>query len=293
MNRHLLIGLEGLRLSARERRWLQEKPPRGVILFGRNIQDAVQVRALLAEVREAAGQALWAAIDEEGGRVNRLLWPPFSTRRPAASYGRMYAHAPEEARQHVYDDAFKVGRALRDLGFTHNCAPVLDVFHADGHGVIGDRAFGGDVEVVCQLALECMNGLAEAGVEAVGKHFPGHGRANADSHHAMPYVDAGREELLREAQPFRHLTMAGLQHIMTAHVVYPEVDQRIVTFSSTWLMDILRQELEFSGQIWSDDLSMKGTGQGISLAVESALAAGCDVLLVCEPADVAAVYASL
>jgi len=293
VNRHLLIGLEGLRLSARERRWLQEKPPRGVILFGRNIQDAVQVRALLAEVREAAGQALWAAIDEEGGRVNRLLWPPFSTRRPAASYGRMYAHAPEEARQHVYDDAFKVGRALRDLGFTHNCAPVLDVFHADGHGVIGDRAFGGDVDVVCQLALECMNGLAEAGVEAVGKHFPGHGRANADSHLAVPIVDAGREALLREAQPFRHLAAAGLQHIMTAHVVYSDVDQRIATFSSAWLMDVLRQELEFSGQIWSDDLSMKGTGQEVSQSAENALAAGCDVLLVCEPADVAAVYASL
>jgi len=199
INRNLLIGLEGLVLNAWEARMLRELPPLGVILFARNIESPVQVKALLHSVRQCTGEASWAAIDEEGGRVHRMPWAPFHPRRPACEYGRMQdRHAAIQA---VYDDNLRVGRALHELGFTHNCAPVLDLFHPEGHGIIGERAYGSDIETVATLAGACLNGLREAGIEGVGKHFPGHGRANADSHVAVPNVDAPLDTLLTRRRP--------------------------------------------------------------------------------------------
>jgi len=184
---HFIIGLRGKMLANEERQWLKEAPPLGVILFTRNIENPEQVKSLLDDVRACTGEATWAAIDEEGGRVNRIPWPPFSERRSAAEYGQRMQHNPELAKQAVYADSLSAGRALKSLGFTHNCAPVLDVFHPDGHGIIGERSYAGDVNTVGELGKLCMQGLSDAGIEAVGKHFPGHGRANADSHIAAPF----------------------------------------------------------------------------------------------------------
>ena len=293
MNRHLIIGLEGLALSERERRWLREMPPLGVILFARNIESPAQVEALLAEVRACTGRQTWAAIDEEGGRVNRLPWAPFSTRRHAAEFGMLFERDAEAARQAVYDDSLEVGLALSRLGFTHNCAPVLDVFAAGGHAIIGDRAYSGSVEIVAALGAACMRGLHDAGIEAVGKHFPGHGRADADSHLSVPHVHADLAVLLAEAEPFLLLGAQGLAHVMTAHVIYEAVDAQVATLSPFWLHDVLRQRFGFTGRIWSDDLCMKGVGDDVPAASEAAMAAGCDVLLVCHPDGVRAVYRQL
>jgi len=293
MNRHLLIGLEGLVLSEQERQWLRDFPPLGVILFARNLESPAQVEALLAEVRICTGQQTWAAIDEEGGRVNRLPWAPFNTRRHAAEFGTLFERDAEAARREVYDDSLKVGLALSRLGFTHNCAPVLDVFHAAGHTIIGDRAYSGSVGIVAELGAACMRGLHDAGIEAVGKHFPGHGRADADSHLSVPHVHADLAVLLAEAEPFLLLGAQRLAHIMTAHVIYGAVDQRVATLSPFWLRDVLRQRFGFTGRIWSDDLCMKGVGDDVPVAAEAALTAGCDVLLVCHPDGVRAVYRQL
>jgi len=293
MNRHLMVGLSGTTLTDDERDWLKRLPPLGVILFARNIESPEQVRALLDAARQAAGCDLWAAIDEEGGRVNRMPWPPFAGRHPAAYFGEMLERDPATAWQAVYQDNLAVGEALAKLGFTHNCAPVLDLFHPDGHGIIGARAYSSDVFTVARLGDACRQGLHDGGIAAVGKHFPGHGRANADSHVAVPQLDAPLDILLREAQSFARLIEAGLQHIMTAHVVYSGADNRVATFSPFWLADVLRSRFAFSGRIWSDDLSMKGAGGDVSTAAMSAREAGCDVLLVCEPADVREVYESL
>ncbi|HXH72419.1 MAG TPA: beta-N-acetylhexosaminidase [Mariprofundaceae bacterium] len=293
MHRSLIIGLRGRQLEAEERHWLCERPPLGIILFARNIHSAGQVQALLAEVREATGQATWAAIDEEGGRVNRLPWEPFSGRRHAAEYGEMFRADPGAARQAVFDDNRRVGEALAGLGFTHNCAPDLDVFHPDGHGIIGRRAYSGDAAVVAELGAACLRGLAAAGIEAVGKHFPGHGRANADSHVAIPEADAPLATLLAEAEPFRRLIDAELAHIMTAHVIYPQVERQVATLSPFWLNDVLRRRFGFAGRIWSDDLCMKGVGTSVSGAARQALAAGCDTLLVCEPDGAAEIYGAM
>ncbi|HKJ82711.1 MAG TPA: beta-N-acetylhexosaminidase [Mariprofundaceae bacterium] len=283
MHKKMVIGLHGTTLTPGERHWLTKHRPLGVILFARNIDTPKQVETLLQEVRQCAGDETWAAIDEEGGRVHRIPWAPFSDRTPAAAYGEIYVQNPDAARQAVHDDALQAGRALRDLGFTHNCAPVLDLFHPQGNAIIGNRAYGADVDIVTKLGEACMRGLQDAGIQAIGKHFPGHGRADADSHLAVPEVDAPLELLLQEAAPFRALARSGLQHIMTAHVIYPSADERIATLSPYWIRTILRHEMGFEGTVWSDDLCMKGAGNNPGQAAIDAQAAGCDVLLVCDP----------
>jgi len=292
MNRKIMIGLAGLQLTDRERDWLHINPPLGVILFARNIQSPEQVKALLNEVRVIAGNGIWAAIDEEGGRVNRLPWFPFIHRKHAAEYGEMFIHDAQNAEKEVFDDAYQVGLALKELGFTHNCAPVLDLYCEQGNAIIGKRAYSHEPHIVGALGIASMQGLQKAGIQAVGKHFPGHGRANADSHVAVPTVDAGLETLLVEAAAFEHLIVENLNHIMTAHVVYTDVENCVSTFSKFWLQNVLRDKFSFAGKIWSDDLSMKGAGNDISVALNKAAEAGCDVLLVCDPVDVAEVYAS-
>jgi len=293
MNNMLIIGLQGLRLNEQEKQWLTEKPPLGVILFSRNIESPEQVKALLKEVRTYTGQHTWAAIDEEGGRVNRLPWSPFNQRQHAAAYGIMYERNAGTAIQAVYQDSLCIGEALKALGFTHNCAPVLDLFHKDGHDIIGQRSFGENSEQVTALATACMRGLHDAGIEAVAKHFPGHGRANADSHVAVPEVDAPLMTILNEAAPYAKLIPEGLKHVMTAHVIYTDTVKEVATLSPFWVRHVLRERINYFGRIWTDDLCMKGVGEDIALAAQTALKAGCDVLLVCEPDGVRDIYASI
>jgi len=287
------MGLKEATLSAQERRWLHKKPPLGIILFARNIESPEQVGALLDAVRQCTGEATWAAIDEEGGSVNRIPWPPFSRRRNAAEYGRQARADPEAARRAVYGDSLSVGHALKKLGFTHNCAPVVDIFHPQGHGIIGERAYANDPGIVSRLGMACMQGLMDAGIAAVGKHFPGHGRANADSHVAVPEVKAPLDALLAEARPFGQLIERGIKHIMTAHVIYRQTGPQVATFSPFWLKDVLRQQFGFSGHIWSDDLCMRGVGADVRHAATTALVAGCDVLLICQPEGVAGICEAL
>jgi len=293
MNQHFVIGLHGTTLSNAEKQLLRQHPPLGVILFARNCENAQQVKALLDAVRQSTGEATWAAIDEEGGRVNRMDWLPFSGRLHAGDYVSKHEQDLNAAADAIYRDNLATGKALAELGFTHNCAPVLDIFHPDGHGIIGARAYGADVETVACLAAACLRGLHDAGIEAVGKHFPGHGRANADSHLALPQVDVPLATILNEAEPFRRLIEQGLRHVMSAHVVYTDADSKAATFSAFWLQKILRERFDFQGKIWSDDLCMQGAGGDVCKAVNAALAAGCDVLPVCEPDAVRYLYSTL
>ena len=286
----LVIGLEGTVLTDDEKRWLSDNPPAGVILFARNIESPEQVKALLESVREIGGEDMAAAIDEEGGRVNRLPWPPFNNRTQADEYGKLYQSDPETAVSDVYDDAYETGVALKQLGFTHNCAPDLDLFHPDGHAIIGNRAYGSDTHTVASLGVACVHGLQEAGIEAIGKHFPGHGRANADSHVAVPVVDAAVDTIVNEAECFELAFSQNLNHVMTAHVIYSKADEKVATLSHYWINDVLRDRMGFAGTIWSDDLCMKGVGNNVHEAVEAALEAGCDILLLCEPEGVRELY---
>ncbi|QFT85304.1 Beta-hexosaminidase [Halomonas sp. THAF12] len=276
----VMLDLEGTQLRDEERELLMRPAVGGVILFGRNVEDAAQVRALCRSIRQVRPELL-LAIDQEGGRVQRLR--EGVTRLPAMGrLGREHRAAPEVARRLCQDTGWLLGMEMAACGLDLSFAPVLDV--DDGQStVIGDRSFGADPEVVTQLAGAFVDGLHEAGMASVGKHFPGHGGVAADSHHELP-VDARPFEALRERDlvPFASLS-SRLGGIMPAHVVYSAFDHRPAGFSPAWL-GMLRESLGFKGTIFSDDLSMAGATSVGAPAERARLAleAGCDMLLVCN-----------
>lgn len=293
MHRSLVVGITGLTLSEQEQRWFSEHPPRGIILFARNVESPEQVQRLIAECKACCGEDIWVAVDEEGGRVYRMPWAPFHARKHATEYGALFQTNKPEAIAQVLADAEKVGAALRALGFTHDCAPVLDVFHATGDAIIGPRSYGSDVHTIAVLGTAYLQGLRAQGIAAIGKHFPGHGRADADSHLSLPRVNADADTVLAEAETFHRLFHQELQHVMTAHVIYPAVDAEMATFSKVWLHEVLREKMGFTGLVWSDDLCMKAVGDDVLAAAHRAKAAGCDILLVCQPEGVEQVYRQL
>ena len=220
----VIYGCAGTELSDEERAFFRDAQPWGFILFARNVRDPGQVRALAAEMRETVGDAdAPVLVDQEGGRVARLKPPHWKARPPAQAFGDLYRRSPEQAREAAYLNARAMARELADIGITVDCVPVLDVPIENSNAVIGDRAFAGDPRVVTDLGRAVISAMLDGGVLPVIKHMPGHGRGNADSHHALPRVSASVEEL-RETDflPFRALNDCPLG--MTAHVVYEALD---------------------------------------------------------------------
>jgi beta-N-acetylhexosaminidase len=281
--RALIVGCAGPRLSAAERAFLASARPWGLILFKRNIESPAQVSALVREFRETAGfQEAPVLIDQEGGRVQRLgppLWLDFP---PAAAFGAVYARHPARAAAAATLGARLIAAELGRLGITVDCLPVADLRFPDGHGIIGDRAYGADIDTVVVLARAAAEGLIAGGVLPVVKHIPGHGRANADSHEALPVVTASLQELkASDFEPFRRLR--DLPIAMTAHVVYTAIDpERAATISRKVVQDIIRDKIGFRGLLLTDDISMKALTGVLRERAEMALAAGCDVVLHCN-----------
>jgi beta-N-acetylhexosaminidase len=279
----LVVGLSGAALSDAERRLLAANLRGGVVLFKRNVLGGVEATAELTRaVAAAAGDDLppLVAVDQEGGRVARigspaLVLPPM--RRVGDRDDPALAARLAEAQ----------ARELAALGFTMSFAPVLDIHTRDANPVIGDRAFGTTAERVAKIAGAWADGLAKGGVLSCGKHFPGHGDTTVDSHHALPHVDRSAEDLRRvEIAPFRALARR-LPALMTAHVVYPALDDGPATLSHAICTDLLRRELGFEGVLFSDDLEMKAIALPAAEAAVRAIAAGCDTLLVCSRGDLA------
>ena len=278
----VMLDIMGLRPVAAERALISHPLVGGLILFSRNFESPVQLGALTAELHDLKPELI-IAVDHEGGRVQRFR-SGFTELPPMAALGHAFdanrAHALRQARAVGFVLAWELRRHGVDLSF----APVLDVDHKRS-AVIGDRAFHSDPEAVALLAAALRTGLREAGFAAVGKHFPGHGFVEADSHHDLP-VDPRSLETLEQCDmvPFRHLIAEGLEGIMPAHILYPAIDGQPAGFSSFWLQRVLRGSLNFDGVIFSDDLSMKGAlGAGTpAQRGHAALAAGCDMVLLCN-----------
>ncbi|MCC7183728.1 MAG: beta-N-acetylhexosaminidase [Rhodocyclaceae bacterium] len=277
-----MIDIDGPELTAIERDRLRHPLVGGVILFRRNYIEPEQLRHLCGEIHALREPPLLIAVDHEGGRVQRFR-EGFTALPPMRALGRLSERAADEALTLTHS----VGRLLAgellacgvDLSFT----PVLDLDYGLSE-VIGDRSFHADPAVVATLAGALIDGLAASGMAAVGKHFPGHGGVAADSHTDVPVDERACALIMaRDVEPFRRLA-PRLAGIMPAHVIYPQADPAPAGFSRYWLQQVLRGALEFRGVIFSDDLSMAGAGVvgDIFARADAAVAAGCDMVLVCN-----------
>jgi beta-N-acetylhexosaminidase len=279
----LMVGLPGPSLDRASRSFLKSRGIGGVILFRRNIVDIGTLVTLTSELHAIAPERpILVAIDHEGGRVSRL-GEPFTRFPPAGVLGK--GGSPHLA----YRQGVAMGEELRSVGIDIDFAPVLDVASNPHNPVIGDRSFGAHPRTVSRLGVSIVHGLQRTGVIACGKHFPGHGDTDLDSHFALPVVRRRFEELERtELFPFRRAIQSGLVALMTAHVVYTALDPgRPATLSRPILSELLRERLHFRGVVFSDDLEMKSIsdryapGEAAVLSVE----AGVDWLLFCENLD--------
>lgn len=279
----LVGGFVGETLPAWYERALRQRRRGGAILFRRNVLELASTAALCEQVRDAAGDLPpFLGVDQEGGRVTRLP-APFLTLPAARKLGATGDVAL------VRRAAAAVGVELAALGFNLDFAPILDVDSNPSNPIIGDRAFGADPDSVARFGLAFVDGLQGAGVLACGKHFPGHGDTNVDSHLGLPVIEHGRARLdAVELAPFRAAAKADLATMMTAHVLCPALDPDVpATLSRRVCTDLLRGELGFRGVLFSDDLEMKAVAARYSVeeAAVQSIRAGCDALLVCSRED--------
>lgn len=291
----LMVDLVGVTISEKEKEILQHPLVGGVILFSRNYESPEQITALTAEIHALRQPHLIIAVDHEGGRVQRFR-EGFSRLPPVGKLGQHFMQQPQQALKQAEITGWLMAVELRAVGVDFSFAPVLDLDYGISE-VIGDRAFHRDPQAVSKLASAYIRGMKQASMAAVGKHFPGHGAVEVDSHLGLP-VDSRYLEDMWQADmlPFRQLCSHTLAGIMPAHIVYEKCDSLPAGFSSYWIQEILRKRMGFQGAVISDDLSMAGAAiMGDSTArAKAALTAGCDLVLLCNnPAEVESVLDNL
>jgi len=254
-----------------------------VILFARNYENPEQLAKLTADIERQREPALPVCVDHEGGRVQRFR-DGFTPIPPMRTLGKLWDRDRDAAKEAASSVGYIIAAELGAHGVDFSFAPVLDLDYG-GSSVIGDRALHFDPTAVGALGACLVKGLAQGGVAAVGKHFPGHGYAEADSHVAVPRDERTFKEIARkDMAPYKPVIEAGLAAVMPAHVIYPAVDPQPAGYSAHWLQEVLRKQLGFQGLVFSDDLSMEGAALagGPPQRARAALAAGCDMVLLCN-----------
>lgn len=279
----VMLDIAGTALDESDRKSLSHPQVGGVILFSRNYQDPAQLARLCREIHALRDPRLVVAVDHEGGRVQRFR-EGFQAIPAMGHLGDLYNDEPQQALRCAENFAWVMAAELLHYGVDLSFAPVLDIGNPIS-SVIGDRAFHRDPESICHLANAWVRGMRRAGMEAVGKHFPGHGSVEGDSHHVMPFDRRSFAEIeALDLIPFRRVIATHLAGIMMAHVIYDHVDQQPAGYSGYWIETVLRGQLGFEGMVFSDDLSMSGAESvgGYPARARASLDAGCDILLVCN-----------
>ena len=283
MTKAFITGLAGTKLSAAERDFIRAERPWGFILFRRNIDTPAQVAALTAEIRDVLGRAdVPILVDQEGGRVQRFRPPNWPLYPAGAAFGQLYDIDPALGLKAARLSARLIADDLTKVGVTVDCLPLADVPVPDADDVIGDRAYGNDPQKVAAIARAITEGLEQGGILPILKHIPGHGRATADSHLALPVVDSPKTEL--ESIDFAAFKpLADLPMAMTAHVVFSAYDAaQPATTSATMIERVIRGLIGFQGLLMSDDVGMNALAGSIAERTKALLAAGCDMVLACS-----------
>lgn len=288
----VMLDVSSISLDEADRQRLLHPLVGAVILFSRNYQDRAQVISLIQEIKALRAPALLVAVDQEGGRVQRFK-NEFSELPAAAHFGQLWGLDKHTAPMRAFESACTMASELVSIGVDFSFAPVFDVTSADSD-VIGDRCFHSDPQVACELLGAYIDGMHASGMVAIAKHFPGHGGVGGDSHHCLPNDSRSFKEIdSHDLAPYRQL-VDEIQGVMSAHVMFDKCDSQIPTYSKYWLQEVLRDQLGFAGVVFSDDLSMQGAidaqgagGESITKSAQSAIAAGCDMVLVCNRPDLA------
>ncbi len=281
----VMLDVAGLELEDQDRKRLHHPQVGGVILFSRNYASPAQLKSLIDEIHAIRSPRLVIAVDQEGGRVQRFR-EGFQSLPSMARLGEWYDQDPGTAIKYAESFAWIMASELLHYGVDLSFSPVLDLGDPVS-SVIGERAFHQDPEAITRLANAWIRGMKKAGMEAIGKHFPGHGSVEGDSHHVMPFDRRSFDDIeARDLIPFRRVIATHLTGIMMAHVIYDQVDEMPAGYSKYWIEEILRNQLGFDGIVFSDDLSMSGAEMvgGYAERAQAALQAGCDILLVCNNA---------
>ena len=288
----LMLDIDGYELTSEDRELLQHPAVGGMILFTRNYDSSGQVGALIDDIHRLRDPHLLVAVDQEGGRVQRFR-DGFTRLPPLACLGSIYDQDRLRARHLAEVTGWLMAVELRAIGVDISFAPVLDLNHGVS-SVIGNRALHKRPEIVADLAHAYQSGMQAAGMAATGKHFPGHGCVEADSHHELPVDPRSYESIAQwDMLPFERMIHYGLAAVMMAHVIYSEVDANAAGFSSFWIREVLRNRLGFQGLVFSDDLSMEAAACAgdFTTRARAALEAGCDMVLVCNQREQAALVA--
>ncbi len=291
MKAPIIFGIQSTELNARERDFLKGINPLGIILFKRNIESYEQVRGLNQSIKDLLGKETHIFIDQEGGRVQRFDSFLRDKIPPSDIFGRLAETDLNHAKKAVYANAWLIAEELKQLGFTANCAPCLDIFDVRGDGIIGDRAFSHDPITVAELGFEVFKAFYDQGIVSVIKHLPGHGKAPVDSHKKLPRVSAPDNTLKNEDfLAFKHFIALLKKHYpkyspfgMTAHVLYKDIDEHnVATHSPILINNIIRNFMDFEGALMTDCLTMEALEGSMMERAQKAFAAGCDIILHCS-----------
>lgn len=279
----VMCDIQGIELTQNDRKRLLKPQVGGIILFSRNYDSPTQIKALINEIHQLRTPRLIVAVDHEGGRVQRFR-EGFQTIPAMRRFGELFDQDEKHALKVTESIAWLTASELLYYGIDLSFSPVLDISNKVSQ-VIGDRGFHSDPKIITRLANAWVRGMQKAGMEAVGKHFPGHGSVEGDSHHVMPFDSRSFETIQHlDLIPFAQVIKTHLAGIMMAHVIYDQVDYLAAGFSKIWIQQCLRQQLGFDGVVFSDDLSMAGAESAGTYAQRAkiSLEAGCDMLIVCN-----------